>query len=528
MTICPSCKAQNPDDNVFCANCGKPLKADATTPLRTPTAPSAAEVDLSGLATISGDDTKDRRWRQSEDTALDAGTVFGGRYTIESVIGRGGMGVVYRAKDSVGDRAVALKLIRSDLLGGEPAVKRLIAEGVLTQDIRHKNVVNVYNVGQEDGQPFVAMELADGKSLREWLRQQVTARTEVPLRIAARIIAEVLDGLDAAHSMGIVHRDLKPENIILTADPTDKAAPLKILDFGIARAAGKMESGTGTGLGTPRYMAPEQITNPDAAGPSADLYSVSVIFYELLVDVLPQGHWQPPSGGRADVSPRIDDLIERGLSNRPASRPQTAKGYRQQLVDAVNNSVPAPAPRPAPVPAPVRLYDNGGGGVSFFKQPWFKWVAIVVGVLIVIGGIQQIIQGAQESNGGGGSSSSSDTSLVEHDNPPAPNPPAPSNSYAALNGQWIDDGNGVYTMSVAPDGSFAGSGTTGNGLSITLSGRFNGNQGTIAMTGPLGPSSGQVEWDGHDCHVLYSMFANGGQGPSGKFHINHRPNEPCP
>lgn len=93
----------------------------------------------------------------------------------------------------------------------------------------------------------------------------------------------------------MIHRDLKPENIMLTEEPTETAAPLKILDFGIARAtSGATDSGTGTGLGTPRYMAPEQVTAADTAGSAADIYSLSVIFYELLVDVLPQGHWQPP------------------------------------------------------------------------------------------------------------------------------------------------------------------------------------------------------------------------------------------
>ena len=139
-----------------------------------------------------------------------------------------------------------------------------------------------------------------------------------PLRVAARIIAEILDGLDAAHAMGIVHRDLKPENVMLTTDPTEAAAPLKILDFGIARAANKIESGTGTGLGTPRYMAPEQITNPDAAGPSADhLFGVG--------DVLRIARRRPAPGSLAAAvgavgqtcRRRSTQLIERGLSNRP-------------------------------------------------------------------------------------------------------------------------------------------------------------------------------------------------------------------
>lgn len=519
MTICPNCKAQNPDDNAFCHNCGKSLKAGA--PAAAPAPVPASAVDLSTLKTIGQDDTRDNRWRQmNADTTLEAGTVFADRYTIESVIGRGGMGVVYRARDSIGDRPVALKLIRSDLLGGEPAVKRLIGEGVLTQDIRHKNIVNVYNVGQVDGQPFVAMEFAAGKSLREWFRQQVAARTVVPLRVAARIIAEILDGLDAAHAMGVVHRDLKPENVILTADPTDKEAPLKILDFGIARAAGQMESGTGTGLGTLGYMPPEQRTNPDAAGPSADLYSVSVMFYELLVEVLPQGHWQPPSGGRADVSPKVDELIERGLSNRPGSRPQTAKDYRQQLVDAVNTGGSNAVDQ-------VKRFLDPTAAKNFraklFKQPWVKWTLIVVGVLAVIGGIMQMIQGAGEIQGG----QSGGGAVVDQGG--QGRQIAPASPYAALNGQWIADNGAVYTMAVSSSGTFSGSGMNGQGVASSINGQFNGANARYVWSGDGIQLQGQAQWDGSDCHVSFVTYnPDGSTNLTGKFHINHRPSEPCP
>jgi serine/threonine protein kinase len=150
-------------------------------------------------------------------------------------------------------------------------------------------------------------------------------------------VAEILAGLDAAHKAGVVHRDLKPENVMLTTVPNDQGAQLKILDFGVARAAGAGDTGA-TSLGTRGYMAPEQITAPDAAQPSADLYSLSVMFYELLVGVVPQGHWQPPSGGRSDVPPAIDKLIERGLANNPRVRPQNVAEYGQLLADAMKST----------------------------------------------------------------------------------------------------------------------------------------------------------------------------------------------
>lgn len=150
------------------------------------------------------------------------------------------------------------------------------------------------------------------------------------MRTAANIVSQILAGLDAAHKAGVVHRDLKPENVMLAGEPSDAGADLKILDFGVARAAGAGDTGA-TSLGTRGYMAPEQITAPDAAQPSADLYSLSVMFYELLVGVVPQGHWQPPSAGRSDVPAAIDDLIQRGLSNNPRQRPQSVAEYAQAL-----------------------------------------------------------------------------------------------------------------------------------------------------------------------------------------------------
>src|SRR5690606_6863726 len=107
------------------------------------------------------------------------------------------------------------KLIRADRLVNQAAIDKLISEGALTQDIRHPNVVAVYNVGEADGQPFVAMEYVDGVSLREWHQRQYAARQEIPLASVAEIIKSLLEGLDAAHQLNIIHRDLKPENIVL-------------------------------------------------------------------------------------------------------------------------------------------------------------------------------------------------------------------------------------------------------------------------------------------------------------------------
>lgn len=484
MTTCPSCGADNPAGNAFCEKCGKSVVAPSRGP---------ALQTMSDLQTIGGEPTQ-RRSTGGEIATLVPGTVFADRYTIESLIGNGGMGVVYRAKDRIGNRDVALKLIRSDRLGGQGAVEKLIAEGVLTQDIRHKNVVAVYHVDQIAGQPFMAMEFVNGASLREWHRKIVNARKDVPVAVAARIIAEVLNGLEVAHDMGIVHRDLKPENIMLTAEPTEAAAPLKLLDFGIARVAGSATDSGSTGLGTPRYMAPEQITNPDSATPAADFYSLSTIFYELLVDVLPQGGWQPPSSGRPDVPQGVDALIQAGLQNRPASRPQSVADYRQRLNAAFGGGGGQVRP----------VVNHLIGGDTIPRAPsagvpmWAKVGGGAFAGLLLLGGLAAALGG---------------------DDPP---PPPPPNNYAQMAGQWVDDSGGTLNVNIASNGTFTGGGQSG-GYPMSIQGSFSGADATYTLSNG---GSGQLHFDG-GCHLDYRTTTP--QGPSqGRFHINHQPNQPCP
>lgn len=477
MLDCPHCGAKNPDDSLFCGGCGKRI-AD--------TGPAAGLPTISAMETI--DTYATNHGKAAENVELAPGTEFAGRYVIEAVLGKGGMGVVYRAHDKLVDKAIALKLIRRDRLGGEGAVKRLIAEGVTTRDIRHDHVVAVYDVGEAEGQPFVSMEYIEAVSLRDWHRKQVQERRDVPLPVAARIIAEVLKGLEAAHDKGVIHRDLKPENILLTDDPTAERAPLKIVDFGIARAAGAaVDSGTGTGLGTPRYMAPEQITNPDSTGPSADLYSISIIFYELLVDVLPQGHWQPPSGGRSDIPAAIDKLIEKGLSNRAASRPQSAAEYRQLLGQAISGYMPQP----------------GGGGIApvagaSSAKP-LKWIAIGGGALLALVVIGIAVDEMDTGPGAG----------------TVPVPPVSlENPYASLNGTWNSQRDRIsYSVMVGPDGSFSVQDQTGS-----LSGVFNGNVAQVTISTAMGQTGGVLTRT--DANHL--QLAINGQ-VADMYHINHPP-----
>ncbi len=317
---CHQCQALLPADVAFCPECG--------------TATVTSVPDQASLPTFGGMPTLDpllqSPLRAKEIEILEAGSRLGDRYVIQEQIGIGGMGVVYKASDEVTDETVAIKLLHPNRQAGQTASKRLKQEGITARNIRQKNVVSIYDIGESNGQPFISMEYLEGMSLRRWQRQWQQKGESIPAHLIFQVIHQILLGLQAAHEAGVVHRDLKPENVMVVSENENEIF-VKILDFGIARIAQAEPSAMGA-LGTRGYMAPEQLTNPDFAKASADLYSVSAMFYELLADVIPHGHWQPPSAGRTDIPQGIDQLIEKGLSNRPANRIQTSNHYLDELM----------------------------------------------------------------------------------------------------------------------------------------------------------------------------------------------------
>jgi serine/threonine protein kinase len=339
--ICPQCQSQNPDNARFCENCGTRLEK----PVEAPKAEDQPRAAPHGVDLAPGD-------------------VFADRYAIESEVGRGWMGVIYAAIDKRTDHKLALKLVRPERLVVKDALKRVVREVVLSRDIRHPNVVAVYDAGEVAGIPYVATELLQGTSLHAYNRQNLLNGGAWPVETAVEIVRQLLAGLKAAHDAGVVHRDLKPTNILLLDDPAKKIT-LKITDFALAAASGSTETGA-TSMGATAYMSPEQIAAPDVVNPSADMYSLSAIFYELLTGVASTGSWQPPSQGRDDVPPALDTLIERGLSNNPRGRPQTAVEYLEKLEEALAKpGAPKPQPisgvlPPAPPPTPKPLLEIAG------------------------------------------------------------------------------------------------------------------------------------------------------------------------
>jgi serine/threonine-protein kinase len=262
------------------------------------------------------------------------GTVVAGRYRVEAHLASGGMGAVYRARHTLADRLVALKILRPTSMGLDVAdVRRFRREATAAAHIGHPGIVEVLDAGVEEGFLFLVMELLEGESLRARRRHATRAELLGWIRV-------LLDPLAAAHEKGFVHRDLKPENVFLARTPEGER--LKLLDFGIARSiGGPSDTRTGTGLGTPGYMAPEQALEARGASPAADVWSVGVMLYETITGRRPFEGETPhatilravsePHAPLVEVAPELAALVDACLAKRPADRPRDARELSARL-----------------------------------------------------------------------------------------------------------------------------------------------------------------------------------------------------
>ncbi len=261
-----------------------------------------------------------------------------GKYRIESVLGKGAMGVVYKAFDPHIERTVAIKTVRKDLVDPDLAsqyMARFKNEARAAGRLHHPNIVGVYEYGEDDKVAFIAMEFVDGTGLREYLNRK--ARFELGQIVA--IVSQLLQALEFAHARGVVHRDIKPANLILTAGGT-----LKVADFGIARIDTTTLTMTGMVMGTPSYMSPEQCQGRDSDHRS-DLFSAGVVLYELLTGERPfRGSAEmiaynicnetPKSASVAsalNLPPAMDELLATALAKSPDARFQNARAFHHAL-----------------------------------------------------------------------------------------------------------------------------------------------------------------------------------------------------
>ena len=265
-----------------------------------------------------------------------------GRYRILDELGRGAMGVVYRAEDPSLDRVVALKTISLDdeKEGRKEYEKRFMLEAKAAGKLTHPNIVTIYDYGEEEDVAFMAMELLEGQDLRSRIREG-----EIPAMEALEIALQVADGLGFAHEFGVVHRDVKPGNIMLL-----ERGAVKIMDFGIARMRHAESSRTSTGmvLGTPRYMSPEQISG-QSVDQRSDIFSLGTVLYEMLTqttlfagqDVNQIAHSvtstepAPPSRAHPELPQMLDFIVARALKKDPSVRYQDAYEMAADLRDVL-------------------------------------------------------------------------------------------------------------------------------------------------------------------------------------------------
>ncbi|MCI0573803.1 MAG: protein kinase [Myxococcaceae bacterium] len=311
--LCPNCGADSGDTSRFCSSCGTPVV----------------------------------RTREADPFV---GRLVDGKYRVEALLGEGGMGRVYRARQLTLDKPVVLKLLHHSLQSDPTTVVRFEREARAASRLNHPNVISILDFAQarEDGTLYIAMELVAGTDLHHVLAHE----WPLPEARILRIVSQVLSALGEAHGVGVIHRDLKPENIMLEQRRGEPDF-VKVLDFGIAKIQdatgedGRALTRAGHVFGTPEYVSPEQARGAPLDARS-DLYAVGVILYQLVTGLLPFESDSPlgfatkhltelppaPSQRRAGVrvSPGLERLIQRALEKDPKDRPQSAESFRQELL----------------------------------------------------------------------------------------------------------------------------------------------------------------------------------------------------
>ncbi len=312
-------------------------------------------------------------------TVFHEGDILGGRYEIQKLLGMGGMGAVYKARDMEVERVVGLKVIRPDLAGNPAILARFKQELVLARQVTHKNIIRIYDLNEADGVKFITMEFIEGEDLRSIL----TRDGKLPPEEAVGIILQVCAGLQAAHGEGVIHRDLKPSNIM--RDPFGRVV---IMDFGLARSVqGDGMTQTGMMVGTMEYMSPEQAMGKELDARS-DQFAVGLIFYEMLSGFVPfhaesaiaslVKRTQEPAIPLVDVDTSIPPVLSSVVSKCLERDPNARFASLQQLVDELEIWQ---GKRPRSGQSALASYVPSGTTPT--KQfPW-KWVAIGTTALVL-------------------------------------------------------------------------------------------------------------------------------------------------
>ena len=302
-----------------CPHCGKPVPSGAPGGL----CPECmVKVGIGSEAATAGGEPKRPASPPPSPQAL--ARLFP-QLEILELLGSGGMGAVYKARQREIDRLVALKILPPEA-GNDPGfAERFTREARALARLNHPNIVALHDFGHVNGLHYFIMEFVDGLNLR-----QLEQAGRLSPREALQIIPQICDALQFAHDEGIVHRDIKPENVLL-----DKKGRVKIADFGLARILGHEPEDfrltrAREVMGTPHYMAPEQVEKPQSVDHRADIYSLGVVFYEMLTGELPLGKFAPPSQ-KVQIDVRLDEVVLRALEKEPARRYQHASEVKTDM-----------------------------------------------------------------------------------------------------------------------------------------------------------------------------------------------------
>jgi eukaryotic-like serine/threonine-protein kinase len=297
------------------------------------TSGGAATVSMSGSAPTM-------KLAMAGTQVITPGAMLGNRYEITSVLGVGGMGVVYKAQDRELGEPVAIKTLKPEMVAADTtALERFKSEIKLARRISHRNVVRTYDLGEMHGLYYLTMEFVEGTSLKDLIRQ----RGRLPASAVLPIAKQLCRALEVAHDEGVIHRDIKPQNMVVQGDGV-----LKVMDFGIARLASRpAESGhtqAGMVVGTPEYMAPEQLLGDEVDG-RADLYATGCVLYECLTGDVPltaaspiqlvakvlEEDPVPPARRFPDIPAALSDLVMWTLAKSRDERPRDAVALHARL-----------------------------------------------------------------------------------------------------------------------------------------------------------------------------------------------------
>ncbi len=309
---------------------------------------------------------------------------------ILELLGKGGMGAVYKARQPALDRLVALKILPPEVGSGAGFADRFTREARALARLSHPNIVGVHEFGQTGRLHYFIMEYVDGANLR-----QLEQAGRLSPREALQIVPQICEALQYAHDEGVVHRDIKPENVLV-----DRKGRVKIADFGLAKILGRQPgtmrlTGEGQVMGTPHYMAPEQVEHPLEVDHRADIYALGVVFYEMLTGELPLGKFAPPSR-KVHVDVRLDDVVLRTLEKEPERRYQHASEVKTQV-----ENIAATPPRIAGAGAATEvtpeisaahrvLSQVKGPAIGLIAAGIFNWLVIPFVLMLVLPNLTRI------------------------------------------------------------------------------------------------------------------------------------------